>query len=330
MWDGTKRRTILEKNIFVDFFFWTAVYNAGMLDKVFLLLGMSLFVGTGAWADETGLSPSHALILGVTQGVTEFLPVSSTGHMLLINECYFKTDRWTTQRAQRALDDYIVCIQIGTILTLLFVYRREIRRILRGFLGRDALGFRLGVNVGVAFVPAGVCGFLFGDWFRRYGYGKWGVAGGLIAGALLVLITNRRRMLPSKNEPHRNVFAIPMRVAIGVGICQLLALWPGMSRSLTTILGGVWLGLSLAQSVHFSFLLGLCTSVVATAYTLIKHGPEMFQHLSISSMTIGVVSAAILGFVTVWGFFRFLKNHTLIVFAYYRLILAVVVGCSTI
>lgn len=297
--------------------------------KFIIFLWLANLITQTGYGENPKLSLKHALVLGSIQGITEFLPVSSTGHMVLANECFFEKNFQQSnpeyKNFKRSLKDYLVCIQLGTIATLLFVYRREIKRIFYGLFGKDSGGFRLGLNLGLAFSPVGICGFLFADWIHEKLYGKSTIFWALIAGALLILLTGDTKKTSNESTSEEALFRISTRTAIGIGIFQLLALWPGLSRSLMTILAGVWLGLSLSQSVHFSFLLGLLTSSVATGYKLLTHGNEMICTLEIQPMLAGIFIAMLFGFLTVYGFLFYLRNHSLKIFAYYRLFLAFLV-----
>lgn len=277
---------------------------------------------------------SHAIALGITQGITEFLPVSSTGHMILVNgyflnklpvQAYEKTSTPTRHsiRVERALKNYMVCIQLGTIFTLVFFYRKEILRMLHGLFGKDKQGFLLLKNLVLAFFPVGVLGFLFGNWIHEHLYSHTMVVLALVLGALAIFCVEARCL--RKKSPMENVsslFGLSTWTALGIGLFQVLALWPGLSRSLVTILGGVLLGLSLLQAIHFSFLLGLLTSGVATTYKLLTAGSEMLNTLSGSSMALGIGMAFIFGLATIHAFLGYLKTHGLRLFAYYRMVLA--------
>lgn len=265
---------------------------------------------------------SQAITLGVIQGMTEFLPVSSTGHMILANDYIFhvpevQKDSW---------NDYLVCIQLGTILTLLFFYRRDIRRILRGCCGKDTAGFRLGWNVGLAFVPAGLLGFLCDGYLQEKLYNPPCIAWALAIGGCFIFFIESWRV---KHAPrYASVYDLTVRSALTIGLCQCIALWPGFSRSLATIVGSFLIGLSLVESIHFSFLLGLLTSFVATLYKLLKHSDALFHMLSQSVAWIGIGVAFVLGLLTIHLFLQYLQKYGLKIFGYYRLLLAIILSIS--
>ncbi|MDR2769299.1 MAG: undecaprenyl-diphosphate phosphatase [Puniceicoccales bacterium] len=271
------------------------------------------------------LDVSHACALGFTQGITEFLPVSSTGHMILVNELFLKSSTdylgKPLNSTQIALNHYMVCIQLGTIWVLLLFYRREIKKMFAGLMGKNNAGLRLAFHVAVAFVPVGLLGFIGGDWIQTHLYNRSCVLAAVLVGGMLIFFVENYR----KHQQIRwTLDNMPTKVALGIGLFQLIALWPGFSRSLATIIGGVVLGMSLVQSVHFSFLLGLLTSAVATGYKFLKSGSEMLQHLDVISMLMGVMIAFAVGMITIHAFLGYLKKNGLSLFGYYRLGLAVI------
>lgn len=269
-------------------------------------------------AHEVTISKIHATALGIVQGITEFLPVSSTGHMILINDYFFKP--LESNRMQKSIEDYMVCIQLGTILTLLSFYRRDVMRILKGwFLREDPLGFKLGLNVGVAFIPAGLLGFLLDGFIQTHFYNKTFISLSLfVGGAIILWLEGFRAKNPGRVD---DIYALPLRSAIIIGFFQVIALWPGFSRSLATIMGGIFVGLTLMQAIRFSFLLGLLTSSVATAYKLLKHGSDIFQTIPMDTYLLGIAVAFLVGMSTISLFLRFLQTNGLKIFGYYRLLI---------
>lgn len=270
-------------------------------------------------ADSEKISTQQALALGVVQGLTEFLPVSSTGHMILVNECCFKSKKTSEQR-QNALNNYMVCIQLGTILTLLLFFRKEVLRIIRGVLGKDKIGFKLGWNVGLAFIPAGLAGFFLDDYIQRF-YNRTCVANALIVGGIVLSVMEyfRRR----NNQQFKDLYAMSWIMALTIGLFQMVALWPGFSRSLATIMGGVCVGLGLIQAIRFSFLLGLLTSLVATGYKFLKNGSEILMLMDGSTCFLGILVAFLIGTSTIYSFFKYLEKNGLSIFGYYRIFIGI-------
>ena len=197
-------------------------------------------------------------------------------------------------------------------------------RILKGCSGSDKDGFKLGWNLGVAFVPAGVAGLVFGDWIQSCLYGKSFVAFALIIGGLAILWFENFRI--NRQDKVEDIYQLSVRSALVVGAFQMLALWPGFSRSLATIMGGIFVGMCLKSAIHFSFLLGLLTSGVATFYKFFKHGAEIFQAMDVSSVMLGIGVAFVLGLSTIRIFLSYLRNHGLKIFGYYRVIIGVILS----
>lgn len=255
-----------------------------------------------------------ALILGIVEGITEFLPVSSTGHLIL-------AQRALGLDATAAADAYAICIQAGAILAVLGLYRARVAQMARGVLGRDPAGLRLAVNVLLAFVPAAVFGLSFSSAIKAHLFGLWPVVGAWIVGGLAILVFRRRMTSGS-----RRIEDIDWRTAAWIGAAQCLALWPGTSRSLATMLGGVLLGLSLPAAVEFSFLLGVVTLLAATGHDGMKHGQEMLETFGFAPLVMGFLSAAASAGLAVTWLVGWLQSHGMEVFAGWRIGLAVVVA----
>ena len=289
--------------------------------KRLFLLFYGLLLSLGLYGDEA-LTKEQAIALGAVQGTTEFLPVSSTGHMILVNEIFFKDTYQTEQKAQ--IDNYMVCIQLGTILTLLLFYRKYVLRILKGWLGRDKLGFRLGLNVGVAFVPAGLLGFFCDGFIQENFYTRNFIATALWVGGLMILLLEIYR----KHRPARmdDVYQLTVRSAFIIGLFQIIALWPGFSRSLATIMGGIIVGLNLVQAINFSFLLGLLTSSVACGYKFLKGGTDFLNAIPLDTGLLGVLVAFVVGMSTIAVFLRYIKAKGLKIFGWYRIFVGILLS----
>jgi undecaprenyl-diphosphatase len=261
------------------------------------------------------MDATDAAILGVVEGVTEFLPVSSTGHLIV---------------AQRALgipegaaaDSYAIAIQSGAILAVLVLYWRRLLQIAAGLVGRDGAGLRLGVAVLVAFLPAAALGFLFHDAIERALFGIWPVVGAWTVGALAILALGNRL----RPEGGRAVLEIDARTALLIGLFQCLSLWPGTSRSLATIVGGILLGLSVPAAIEFSFLLGFLTLGAATAYSATKHGGLMLDSYGVAPIAVGLVAAFVSAVIAVRFLVSWLTNHGMALFAGWRLAMAALVS----
>lgn len=254
----------------------------------------------------------EAFVLGVVEGVTEYLPVSSTGHLLL-------AERALGMERSTAADAYAICIQAGAILAVLGLYRARVAQMIRGVLGEDPVGRRLAIQLVVAFVPAAVLGFLFDDHIDAFLFGLWPVVFAWVVGGAAILALRGR-------NGGRAIEGLDTRTAFLIGCFQCLALWPGTSRSLATILGGVLLGVSLPAAVEFSFLLGLLTLGAATSYSALKHGDEMIAAFGVAPLLVGFVTSAVSAAISVKWLVGWLQSRGLEIFAYWRLGLAAVVA----
>lgn len=249
----------------------------------------------------------QALLLGLVEGLTEYLPVSSTGHLLV-------TQRLLGIPASEAANAFAIAIQAGAIVAVLGLYRKRCLQIGAGLVGRDAAGLRLGIRVAIAFLPAAVMGLLFDKKIEEYLFGFWPIVGAWAVGGVLILVIARR--LP-KTGAELDTLAI--KGAVLVGCCQCVALWPGTSRSLATILGGLLAGLSLGAAVEFSFLLGLVTLGAATAYKALGHGREMIDAYGILPVAAGFVAAWLAAVLSVKWMVKWLQSRGLSLFGYWRL-----------
>ncbi len=279
----------------------------------------------------------QALILGIVEGITEFLPVSSTGHLLV-------TQRAMGMEQTRAANAYAICIQAGAIVAVLGLYRGRVRQALRGLVGRDPAGARLVVALLVAFVPAAIVGKALDETIEAYLFGLWPIVAAWVVGGLAILAVNRTTWLrpepppsldhavgddePGGDEPDRP-FLPPLdptvRQALIIGLAQCLAMWPGTSRSLVTILAGVLVGLPLAAAVEFSFLLGVLTLTAATVYKGLQEGPAILA-LGAGPVALGVVAAWLSAVLAVRWMVDHLRRRGLGLFAVWRLAAAAVVA----
>ena len=246
-----------------------------------------------------------AALLGVVQGLTEFLPVSSTAHLLL------------GARVLRFDDPggvFTVMIQLGSILAVMWLYRAKIAHVVMG-LPSDPDARRFVVMIAVAFLPAVVAGLLFAGFVKRVLYESPGViATSFIVGGIIMLVVERLRPTPSiMNAEHT-----PLTRALGIGACQVLALIPGVSRSGATIVGAMALGLDRAAAAEFSFFLAMPTMMAAFAHDLL----EARQHLSADrsgEIAIGFVFAFIAAAIVVRPFLAVVRRVGFVPFAWYRI-----------
>lgn len=268
----------------------------------------------------------EAVILGLVEGVTEYLPVSSTGHLIL-------TQRVMGLPATAASNAYAICIQAGAILAVLGLYRVHIKQIFQGWLGKAGIGaghdqgFRLGLNIIVAFLPAAVLGLLFDDWIEQKLFGLWPIVAAWGVGGVAILAVAYGRKARDAGAG-KTLADLSWQMALAIGTMQCLAMWPGTSRSLVTIVGGVLVGLSLAAALEFSFLLGVLTLCAATVYKAKEAGPIMIAEYGWVPMIIGSLAAWISAVVAVKWMVRYLEKHGMSIFGYYRVALAGAVGAA--
>ena len=297
-----------------------------------LVLLVVIFAPASLFADEVTLSPAakselakptltlmQAVILGFVEGATEYLPVSSTGH-LLIAEHLLGMD--TDERQKEAAHSLAICIQLGAIVAVLVLYFGRIRQILQGMLGRDPDGLKLLINLVIAFFPAAVVGLLFKDWIKAHLFGVFTVAVALFVGGLVILIQG---CLSQKSDSRtgKEIAEMSWKDALLVGLLQCLAFWPGFSRSLATILGCRLVNVRMMAAVEFSFLLGLVTLSAATLYEGLKHGNQMIADYGVTMPIVALVTAFIAAVVSVRFMVGALGKFGLTPFGYYRIVLAI-------
>jgi undecaprenyl-diphosphatase len=259
----------------------------------------------------------QALIIGVVEGLTEYLPVSSTAHILL-------TQRILGIEQNDASDAYAVCVQAGAILAVLGIYARRVWQMLRGLAGRDTDGRRLAVNIVIAFLPAAIFGLLLNRKIKEHLFHLWPICWAWLIGGIVILVF--AHMTRRRNGGGRGVLELSSRGALAIGLLQCLGMIPGTSRSLVTILGGLLVGLSMEAALEFSFLLGLVTLTAATVHDASKHGSAMLHAYDPMTMAVGFVAAALAAWAAVEWMLHYLRRQGLAVFGYYRILLAVVVA----
>jgi undecaprenyl-diphosphatase len=261
----------------------------------------------------------QALILGIVEGLTEYLPVSSTGHLIL-TAWLLGLDSDPQQAA--AVNTFNIVIQAGAILAVLGLYRQRIGRMVSGVLGRDAEGRRLTWHLLIAFLPAAVLGPVLNDPIEAYLFKPWPVTGALFVGAWLMFAVAMSRRNRDDEQGGRELEQMTWRIALFVGFGQCIAMWPGTSRSMMTIVAALMLGLRPRAAAEFSFLLGLITLSAATGYKVVFDGAAMLETIDLPTFMIGLIAATISAAVAVRWFVTALVRYGLAPFAWYRLVLA--------
>lgn len=261
------------------------------------------------------LTAIKAAILGLVEGLSEFLPISSTGHLIITQSLLGVGE---TPATKDAADTYTIVIQAGAILAVLLLYWRRVIEMLRGAVGKDPEGRALLLNIIIAFIPAALVGVLLERPIRDQLFGTWPVIAAWIVGGIVILFF-ARRLHERGSTSGLALETLTMRGAVIIGAAQCVALWPGTSRSLVTILAGLAIGLSVIAAVEFSFLLGLITLSAATVYDLLKNGSELFDTYGVVNPFIGFVFAFLAAFVAVKWMVAFLEHRGLEIFGWYRI-----------
>jgi len=264
------------------------------------------------------LTAWKAAVLGLVEGVTEYLPISSTGHLIVTERLL---DIGQHHSTKDAADTYAITIQAGAILAVLVLFWSRIVEMGRGLVGRDEEGRHLLVATIVAFIPAAIVGVGLEKPIKDRLFGTWPVIVAWIVGGVIVLIIAR----PLYERAQRGVplEGLTVRNALIIGVAQCFALWPGTSRSLVTIVAALAVGLTMSAAVEFSFILGLLTLGAATAFDMLKHGQEMFDTYGLRNPLIGFVVAFVAALLAVKWLVSYLQRHGIAIFGWYRIGIAV-------
>lgn len=254
------------------------------------------------------LSIPEAILLGIVEGVTEFLPVSSTGHLLVVGDLI----GFGAGEAADAADAYYVSIQIGAILAVLLLYRNRVASLARGLVGRDPDGRAVLGALVISFIPAAAVGVVLGDVIKDALFGPVPVTVAWIAGGLLLLLWKPRHGVLGLHQ-------LTTGKCLAVGAAQCVAMWPGVSRSLATLIACLAVGLTLAAAVEFSFLLGVVTLSAATALDLTRHGDDIVSQFGILRPAVGGLVAFLTAVMAVRWMVGYLTRRSLAVFGWYRL-----------
>jgi undecaprenyl-diphosphatase len=252
-----------------------------------------------------------AIILGIVEGVTEFLPVSSTGHLILATELLgFDADRWAA---------FNVIIQLGAILAIVVLYWRTFWAVLEGLFAKQPMSWRFVRNVLIGFLPSAILGFLLINNIEALLGNATVVAVALILGGIAILIIEKT----VKPGEIVGVSEMPMGRVLGIGLIQCLAMIPGVSRSGATILGGLSLGVERRTAAEFSFFLAIPTMLGATVLELAKHHDTLLAGASgvgFGTVAVGFVVSFVVAIVVVRVFVHYISKHGFAPFAWYRIV----------
>ena len=252
-----------------------------------------------------------AIILGIVEGVTEFIPVSSTGHLVLATELLgFDAEKWSA---------FNVIIQLGAILAIVVLYWRTFWAVLEGLFKGQPMSWRFVRNILIAFLPSAILGFLLIKYIEQLLGDPKVVAVMFILGGIAILAIER---LVKKSDVV-GVAELPASRALGIGLVQCLAMIPGVSRSGATIMGALSLGVERRTAAEFSFFLAVPTMLGATTLELLKHRHEMLagaHGVGFGAVAVGFVVSFVVALVVVRGFVHYISRHGFAPFAWYRIV----------
>ncbi len=299
-----------------------------------------------ATARDRRITVGEAALLGIVEGITEYLPISSTGHLILANHALGMT-HFSEQRGplgvimekNQALDSFDIVIQLGAILAVLGLYRKRVAQMLTGlsaasaaFIARGPVptpehrqGLRLFGLLLIAFLPAAVFGKLFHETIEEHLFGPLPVVYALAAGGVLMIVVEYFFWLRNRQQPRLSgIDQMQYGQALFIGLMQVLAMWPGTSRSMITMIGGLIIGLDMVAAAEFSFLLALPTLGAATLYSAYKHWHVLYSSTGIFALAMGLTVSWVTAVIAVKALVKWLTHRGLIPFGVYRIMLAMV------
>lgn len=260
------------------------------------------------------MNPWQAALLGLVEGLTEFLPVSSTGHLILLGH-YLALEGEGAQAFE-------IVIQFGALLAVVVHYRKLLGARAAGLFRKEKASFDLALALVIAFVPVAVVGLALRKAIKRLLFGPTPVAVALVVGGLVMLVLPR--LLKGRERLDGLEHVTPKR-ALLIGLGQCFSLWPGTSRSMCTILTAEAVGLSTATAAEFSFLLALPTLGAATVYEALKSWKALLTSISAPSLAVGLVVSFLVAWAVIAAFLRYLAHTGLAPFGAYRIVLGLLV-----
>lgn len=255
-----------------------------------------------------------AAVLGIIEGLTEFLPVSSTGHLILASYLLGLGESEATKAFE-------VIIQSGAIFAVIWEYRKLLGKTCIGIIQRQSASLHLFNLVVISFLPAAIIGVLLSKYIKEHLFGVTPVAYALIVGGLVMILIERKFSRPVTINVGASFEKLSKLKALGIGFAQCFSLWPGTSRSMATILGGRLAGLSSKQAAEFSFLLAIPTIIGASVYDLFKSREAIANSdMSMVALAIGLGFSFLTALVVIRAFLKFLTSHSLEIFGWYRIL----------
>ena len=270
-----------------------------------------------ATSEDSELTTPKAVVLGLVEGLTEYLPVSSTGHLLVTNKVL---NIGQTPESESAIETYAIAIQIGAIAAVVVLYWGRMMQMLNGLLGKDEEGRRILFAVAAAFAPTAVIALALQNVVEENLFGPTPIAIAWLVGGIGIIVFTKYR--DAAKTSGNALSDLTLKHAAMIGLTQTLAIWPGTSRSLVTIVAGVLIGYSLAAAVEFSFLLGLVTLSAATVYSM-RDGAELIDQFGILNPLIGLGVAFVAAIASIRFMVSWLETKSFDVFGYYRIVIGV-------
>ena len=257
----------------------------------------------------------QAFILGIVEGVTEYLPVSSTGHLIIVSSLM--------DLKGEAIKTFEVVIQVGAILAVLGLYRNRVTQMGQGLFGKNSSGLKLLINLFISFLPAAILGLALHKKIKEHLFFPIPVGLALAVGGVIMILSD---VFYKKGDLKKiDIESISIKKAVIIGLVQCFALWPGTSRSMATILGGLIIGLNRKDAAEYSFLLALPTLSAACFFDLIKGGGFLFADVGMINFFTGMIVSGIVAAIAIKGFVAWLTKHGFAPFGWYRIIIAVMV-----
>lgn len=262
----------------------------------------------------------QSIILGLVEGITEYLPVSSTGHLLI-------TERLMgigLADDKTAADAFAISIQGGAIAAVMGLYYKHVWQMFLGLLGKSPQGLQLLLKLIVAFCPAAVAALTLEKWIKGQLFGINPIIFAWFVGGVIILLVCRWKRNNPRAENSKSLADLTWRMALVIGLLQCVAMWPGTSRSLMTIVGGILVGLRPKEAVEFSFLLGVMTLGAATAKDTLEYGPLMLQTFGLGNLIAGFLASTISAALAVKWLVSYLQKHGMELFGWYRIAVALI------
>ena len=254
-----------------------------------------------------------SVLMGIVEGLTEFLPISSTGHLIIFDSIL---NFEQSIGSKSVAGTFEIFIQLGAILAVTLFFARDLIALVKRA-PRDRAAQRLLLAVGIAFVPAAIIGFLLNSWIDEHLFSPFTVGIAMVVGGIIILLVER--FINSLTTSATSLNEVSLGQGLGIGIAQIASLFPGMSRSASTIIGGMLAGLDRATALRFSFYLSIPTMVIASGYKLLKQLNDINGDQAVA-FGVGLVVSFAVAYAVVRWFLGYIAHHDFKLFAWYRLV----------